>query len=111
MVNSIKGAQEAVEYSRGEAPPPEAAKAREAKPVPQTHAHAGVTEAEKVAAKAEPLNAQITFAIDAQLREAIIKIVDPKTKEVIREIPSKEAQRVSRAYLQAQHEHAAKAAE
>jgi len=48
-------------------------------------------------------NARVTISVDAQLREAIVKVVDPKTGEVLRQIPPEERLRQQRAYLDAQH--------
>jgi flagellar protein FlaG len=39
---------------------------------------------------------QIQFAVDKETRRTIIKIIDPQTKEVIRQIPPEEALRISR---------------
>ncbi|MCX8050664.1 MAG: flagellar protein FlaG [Chlorobi bacterium] len=39
---------------------------------------------------------QIQFTVDKETRRTIIKIVDPKTKEVVRQIPPDEALRISR---------------
>lgn len=39
---------------------------------------------------------QIQFAVDAETRRTIIKIVDSRTKEVIRQIPPDEMLRISR---------------
>lgn len=39
---------------------------------------------------------QIQFAVDKETRRTIIKVIDPKTKEVVRQIPPEEALRISR---------------
>lgn len=39
---------------------------------------------------------QIQFAVDAETRRTIIKIIDPQTKEVVRQIPPDEVLRISR---------------
>ena len=109
-MNPIKGALEGVEFSRDPESALEAGKPRHAAPAPAAPVQGGATAAASQPEVAEPIPAQITFEVDSQLREAIIKIVDPKSHDVIREIPSEEAQRVARAYLETQHEHAARSA-
>jgi flagellar protein FlaG len=39
---------------------------------------------------------QIHFAVDTETRRTIIKVVDPETNEVVRQIPPEEALRISR---------------
>jgi len=39
---------------------------------------------------------QIHFAVDTETRRTIIKVVDPVTKEVVRQFPPEEALRISR---------------
>ncbi len=45
-------------------------------------------------------SARVTFAVDAQLREMIIKITDQESGKVIREIPSEQIQNMKRAYAE-----------
>jgi uncharacterized FlaG/YvyC family protein len=51
--------------------------------------------------------ARVTLSVDAQLRETIIKVVDPETGKVIRQIPAEERLRMQRAYEEEQHRQAA----
>ncbi|MCS7001081.1 MAG: flagellar protein FlaG [Bacteroidota bacterium] len=51
---------------------------------------------EGVKAAIETAQRQIQFAVDNETRRMIIKIIDPTTKEVIRQIPPEEALRISR---------------
>ncbi|MCX7930292.1 MAG: flagellar protein FlaG [Chlorobi bacterium] len=44
----------------------------------------------------DAMQRQIQFVVDKETRRTIIKIVDPQTKEVVRQIPPDEALRISR---------------
>ncbi|GBD05249.1 hypothetical protein HRbin20_00830 [bacterium HR20] len=48
------------------------------------------------AAVIELAQRQIQFAVDKETRRTIIKVIDPQTNEVIRQIPPEEALRISR---------------
>ena len=46
-------------------------------------------------------DARVTMSVDAQLREVIVKVVDPESGEVVRQIPAEERLRQQRAYRDA----------
>ena len=45
-------------------------------------------------------NARVTISVDAQLREVIVKVVNPESGDVVRQIPDEERIRRQRAYLE-----------
>ena len=45
-------------------------------------------------------DARVTISVDAQLREVIVKVVDPESGDVVRQIPAEERVRQQRAYLE-----------
>ena len=47
----------------------------------------------------------MTFSVDTQLRQAIIKVIDPESGKVIRQIPQESRLRMQRAYLEEQSKH------
>jgi len=57
-----------------------------------------VTEAVKKLNEAMPMSAQsLTFEIDEDSKEIVVKIIDQSTKEVVRQMPSKEALEMAKA--------------
>ena len=50
------------------------------------------------------IGARVSLSVDMQLREAIIRVVDSDTGEVIRQIPSEELLKQRRAYQESQRQ-------
>jgi flagellar protein FlaG len=93
-------AQVAAPASAGTAPTAVAAQATQPKHQPKESA---VDEADLRAAvdrvnrAAQMRNTQIQFQVDSSTKRLITKIVDPNTKEVLRQIPNEEVLRISAA--------------
>lgn len=67
---------------------------REAEPQKKNDSKKGPEEIEAVASEVQiflkKLNTELRFEVDSESREVIVKIVDPDSDEVIRQIPSEE---------------------
>lgn len=68
--------------------------AKEAEPQQKDDRKAGAQEVEAIASEVQiylkRLNTELRFEVDSESREVIVKIVDPDSDEVIRQIPSEE---------------------
>ncbi len=67
---------------------------QKAEPLPETAKVSSVQEMEKAATDVQiilkRLNTELRFEVDSTLKEVHVKLVDPDTGEVIRQIPSEE---------------------
>lgn len=89
------GAPAVAARQAGSDPVQEAAKAQQAKPIPSE---------EQVAQALKSINTvlqtrspDLEFSVDSQSDRTIIKVVDKKTQEVIRQMPSQEALDIAKA--------------
>lgn len=105
MLNPIHGPAEVPESPRAHDTTAASMDAAARREVPKGSgsgaAHASVKElAPEPAPELKLSSAQVTFSVDAQLREMIIKVSDAESGKVIREIPSEQIQKVKRAYVE-----------
>jgi uncharacterized FlaG/YvyC family protein len=64
----------------------------------------GKPDGNQVAAAPSEMGARVVLSVDLQLKETIIRVVDPQTGETLRQIPPDEVLRQRRAYQKAQTE-------